>query len=272
MPQTSSMAYPIGALLALALTAPGAAFAYDNRDAIRDCESRVRSDYGLIDLRESQAVQLPGEKNYRVEGKTKIDGEKYPWSCEIGGRRVVEVQYHGRRPPRVGSGSSSSRGAGAPEVVPRRSGDLEVRMPSGCTALYDGDGELINRGSSCSSSDRRQAENAVDSYLREQGDGSDRNEYRDDRDDDRRGQSYDRRGNRDEYDDGGRGGYGRSQEGPPPEIIAGGNGEAEAVFKNDCVVYYDPRGHRRDASPRCNGLQIDKADQSMRAYRREQGY
>jgi hypothetical protein len=260
MRQNPHRATPTRLLLALALAVPGTVLAYDTKDAIRDCEARLRSDYGLIDLRDAQAVQLPGDKTYRVEGKTKIDGQKYPWTCEIQRRRVVDVQYEERRPPRRGG---SSGGGGTPEVVPRRSGELEVRMPSGCTALYDRDGALISRGSSCNSNDRRRAEDAVDAYVREQGYGGGRNSNREE-------DGYDR-GGRDQSGDERGGGYGPDRGGPPPEIMVGRNGEAEAVFRNNCVVYYDRRGRRTEALPNCNDRQLDKADQSMRAYRREQG-
>ncbi len=169
----------LGALLALLLALPGSVLAYDNKDAIRDCEARMRGNYGLIDLRESRAVQLPGEKNYRVEGKAKIDGDKYPWSCKIENRRVVDVDYRGR---------------------------------------HD-----------------------------------------------------DGRGGRSRYDDDRNRGYGRDSDGPPPKIMAGRNGEGKVVFKNDCVVDYSQRGRRIEAQPKCSDRQIDKADQAIRASRREQG-
>jgi hypothetical protein len=264
MRQTLHRATPPRLLLALTLAIPGTVLAYDTRDAIRDCEARLRSDYGLIDLRDAQAVQLPGDKTYRVEGKTKIDGQKYPWTCEIQRRRVVDVQYEERRPPRRGdsSGGGSSGGGGAPEVVPRRSGELEVRMPSGCTALYDRDGTLITRDSRCNSNDRRRAEDAVDAYLLRQGRGQGGGRSNED--------GYGR-GGQDQSGDERSGGYGPGRGGPPPEIMIGRNGEAEAVFRNDCVVYYDRRGRRTDARPNCNDRQLDTADQAIRAYRREQG-
>ena len=232
MKQTKPVQVQIGALLALALAAPTAAFAYGERDAIRDCQSRIRSQYQISDLRDASAERLQDTAHhYKVQGLAKVDGEKYPWTCEIVNRRIVDIQYQGRR--------SSRASGGTPEVVPRRSGEVEVRMPSGCTALYGRDGDLITRGSSCSQGDRRRADVAADSYFREQGRNS------------------------------GRGGH--EGGGPPPQIIAGSNGEAEVVFKNDCVVYYDRPGRRTNVSPRCNGNQVTKADQAMRAYRREQG-
>ncbi|MBK5966286.1 hypothetical protein CCR95_19900 [Thiocystis minor] len=227
--QTHSLPTHLGVLLALAIAAPGAVFAYDNKDAIRDCESRLGRDYGLTDLRGARAVQLPGEKNYKVEGQAKVDGNKYPWTCEIANRRVVDVEYRGRRP--------SHASGGRPEIMLRRAGEIEVRMPSGCTARYDRDGELITRSSGCSQNDRRRADDAANAYFREQGHHGGW------------------------HDDGDR----------PPRIIAGKNGESEAVFRNDCVVYYDRRGRRTEALPKCNSSQLMMADQAMRAYRREQG-
>ena len=59
----------------------------------------------------------------------------------------------------------------------------------------------------------------------------------------------------------------------PPEIIAGTNREAEVIFKgNNCVVYYRRNGTRRRALPVCRARQISRADRSMAAYRREQGW
>ena len=127
---------------------------------------------------------------------------------------------------------------GVPEVAPRPSGEVEVRMPSGCTALYDNRGSLITRGSSCSSSDRRRADDAATTYFREQGLG---------------------------------GGVSHEGGGEPPQIFAGANGEGEVVFKNDCVVYYDRSGRRKDALSKCHRNQLMQADQAMAAYRREQG-
>jgi hypothetical protein len=66
-------------------------------------------------------------------------------------------------------GHASSADNGIPEVVARPSGEVEVRMPGGCVALYDRNGGLITRGSSCSASDRRRADDAINSYRREQG-------------------------------------------------------------------------------------------------------
>ena len=40
-------------LLTLTLATPGLALAYDEKDAIRDCESHIRSEYSITDLRDA---------------------------------------------------------------------------------------------------------------------------------------------------------------------------------------------------------------------------
>ncbi|MBK1723410.1 hypothetical protein [Thiocystis violacea] len=249
MHQTSLIRRPLGLLLALTIAAPGVALAYDTKDAIRDCEDRLRSEYGLIDLRESRGVQLPGDKTYRVEGKTKIDGEKYPWTCDVQRRRVVNLEYRGRRPSRAGG----PPGGGGPEVVPRRSGEVEVRLPGGCMTLYDRRGDLINRGSRCSPGDRRRADDAAAAYFREQRHGGDR------RNDDRR--NDDRRNDDRRYDD--RGGSGRgNQRDSELDIDLSKRGSGRVRFDNDCVVYYE-KGRRSTVSPQCSGRQVDRADKAV---------
>ncbi|WPL18062.1 hypothetical protein Thiowin_03113 [Thiorhodovibrio winogradskyi] len=82
-------------LLTLALAAPNGAFAYGTEDAIRDCENRIRGEYGLTDLRNPHAVQLDGDKHFKVNGKAKVDGDTYPWNCEIKSRHVTMAEYDG---------------------------------------------------------------------------------------------------------------------------------------------------------------------------------
>jgi hypothetical protein len=57
----------------------------------------------------------------------------------------------------------------------------------------------------------------------------------------------------------------------PPEIIAGTNGEAEVIFKNNCVVYYNARGQRKTNLPACKPDQVRQADSAITNYRKEQG-
>lgn len=56
-----------------------------------------------------------------------------------------------------------------------------------------------------------------------------------------------------------------------PRIFAGTNGEIEATFSNNCVVYYDADGRRKSANSNCSSSQRSRADTGVAAYRREQG-
>jgi hypothetical protein len=98
----------------LALAAPGAAFAYGTEDAIRDCESRIRSEYGISDLRDATAVQLSdSEKHFTVEGKAKVDGEKHHWTCEVKNRHVTRAEYDGPKPEGMSTAAKLAVGAAA---------------------------------------------------------------------------------------------------------------------------------------------------------------
>ncbi len=58
----------------------------------------------------------------------------------------------------------------------------------------------------------------------------------------------------------------------PPQIFAGTNGEAEVVFsKNNCVVYYNKRGNRKESNRHCRKGQVKRADDAIVRYRREHG-
>ncbi|WP_295445029.1 hypothetical protein [uncultured Thiodictyon sp.] len=98
MHQTKSLSVPIIGLLTLAL--PGAAFAsYDGNDAIRDCESRIRSEYKLTDLRDATVQRLnDGALHFKVQGQTKVDGDRHPWTCEVKDRHVTAAEYSGPKP------------------------------------------------------------------------------------------------------------------------------------------------------------------------------
>ena len=130
---------PSTLLLSLALTAPGAALAYDTDDAIRDCEQRIRDEYQLTDRRTSSGTQLPGDKHYRVEGRAKVSGDKYPWSCEVKDRRVTMTSFEG--PKRkgmsnaekvaVGLAAAVAIGAAASEAGRDRGDSEETYRPEG---------------------------------------------------------------------------------------------------------------------------------------------
>ncbi len=59
----------VAASVALTVILPGSAFAYGQNDAIRDCESHLRSEYGLSDFRHESAKDkglLTAEQIYEV--------------------------------------------------------------------------------------------------------------------------------------------------------------------------------------------------------------
>ncbi|MBK1718690.1 hypothetical protein [Thiocystis violacea] len=171
MRPTHPLHRPSTILLSLALAAPGAAFAYGSEDAIRDCENRISGEYNLTDLREAHATQLDGEKHFSVKGKAKVDGDKYPWGCEVKNRHVTMAEYDGPRPESLSSAEKLAIGAAAAVAIGvaaneagKERGDTEetYRKPgqhgghggSGAAALQDlvgakassGEMEMDNRG------------------------------------------------------------------------------------------------------------------------------
>jgi hypothetical protein len=105
---------PLGLILTLALAAPGAALAYDEKDAIRDCESRIRSEYGIGDLRGASAERLNDVAlHFKVQGQAKVDGEKHPWTCEVKNRHVTSAEYSGPKPKGMGTAEKLAIGAAA---------------------------------------------------------------------------------------------------------------------------------------------------------------
>ena len=63
----------------------------------------------------------------------------------------------------------------------------------------------------------------------------------------------------------------QDSESTPPEIIMGTNREGEVIFRNNCVAYYNAQGRRYQKQPNCSDRQLQRADEAMAAYRREQG-
>ncbi|NEX16844.1 MAG: hypothetical protein C1943_09495 [Halochromatium sp.] len=181
--------------LAMGLCLPGAAFAYGESDAIRDCNSRMRADYSLSDFRSESAEKLPGGGHrYKVVGKTKIDGKKHSYSCEIKDRRVVAVNYDGPEPEGLGTAEKLAIGAAAaiaagvaasamskdkepepappaapaPEVKVRSNGNMEVAVAGGCTVLYNDIGLRESVSSRCTDADVAAAKRAMNQYLAKQ--------------------------------------------------------------------------------------------------------
>jgi hypothetical protein len=67
-----------------------------------------------------------------------------------------------------GSGSEHTNQA-TPIVNDLGNGNYSVDIAGGCSILFNSSGNMIQKGSSCSSSDINKAKNAMGSYLREQG-------------------------------------------------------------------------------------------------------
>jgi uncharacterized protein YecT (DUF1311 family) len=102
------------AAVTLAMTVSSGAYAYDEKSAIRDCESRLKSEYSLSDFRHQKAEKLPGEGHkYKVTGETKIEGEKHPFGCDIDNRHVTSVRYDGPEPEGLGGAEKLAIGAAA---------------------------------------------------------------------------------------------------------------------------------------------------------------
>ncbi len=82
-----------------------------------------------------------------------------------------------------GSGSEHMNNSNSrtPIINTRSDGKYDVNMPSGCVVLFNNAGGLIQKGSSCSNSDVKQAKDAINSYLREQNDNDSENMNEDSR-------------------------------------------------------------------------------------------
>jgi len=107
----------VAALLALALAAP-AALAYREKDAIRDCESHIRSEYHVSDLRDASAEKvLDSEHHYKVHGQAKVDGDKHPWTCEVKNRHVTLAEYSGPKPEGMSTAQKLAIGAAAAAIA-----------------------------------------------------------------------------------------------------------------------------------------------------------
>lgn len=99
MQSTRSIRLPARLILTLAFAAPGVVLAYDEQDAIRDCENRIRSEYRISDLRDATAQRLSDTLlHFKVQGLAKVDGDKHPWTCEVKNRHVTSAEYRGPKP------------------------------------------------------------------------------------------------------------------------------------------------------------------------------
>ena len=102
------------AAVTLAMGVSSGAHAYGTKDAIRDCESHLSSEYSLSDFRHQKAEKLPGEGHkFKVTGETKIEGNKHPFACQIENRHVTSVSYDGPEPEGMGTAEKLAVGAAA---------------------------------------------------------------------------------------------------------------------------------------------------------------
>lgn len=157
-------------------------------------------------------------------------------------------------PPSWGNGRPPGGGWGgddesAPQVVMAgRAG--RVVFNNGCVVYYNAGGQRFQNLPACHGRQIPRADDAMARYRREQGlDGP----------------------VADEHPWAGAGGGGAGDP-TPPEIIAGTNREAEVIFRNNCVVYYNAQGRRYKQQPTCSPGQVRRADSAIAAYRREQGW
>jgi hypothetical protein len=170
------------------------AFAYDGDDAIRDCNKRMKSEYNLNDFRSESAQKLAGEGHrFKVSGKTKVDGDKYNYGCEIKDRAVVSIDYNG--PKREGMKNSEKVAIGAaaavataiavdamtkddnapaetsapaapePTVKTLPGGAMEVRVSADCTVDYNDIGMRSGHDSACTPQQLTAANRAVTKEL-----------------------------------------------------------------------------------------------------------
>ncbi|MGB5735791.1 MAG: hypothetical protein WBM40_15255, partial [Thiohalocapsa sp.] len=120
---------------------------------------------------------------FKVNGQTKINGEKYPWDCEVKDRHVTTVNFSGLKPEGLGTAEKFAIGAAAsavskdqesepvaetaapPEVRARSSGEMDGILADGCTVLYDDFGLRAQKGASCSADDLKQTEKATTAHL-----------------------------------------------------------------------------------------------------------
>jgi len=78
--------------------------------------------------------------------------------------------YPGSEAPPGGFGGGNSGGNyGPPEVVMDRHGRSHVNVGGSCVVYFDRDGDRDGTNDHCSRSERRQADDAMDTYRREQG-------------------------------------------------------------------------------------------------------
>lgn len=150
---------------------------------------------------------------------------------------------NGRRdePPRGGRWDDNSE----PRVYMGSNRFGRVTYDNGCVVFYDPQGRRQDSRSDCSSRQLRRADDAMSAYRRDQG----HNRYDND-------SSWRDRGD-------------RGDDGALPQIVMGRNGEAEAIYANNCTVHLNAQARRTRSSGQCTQRQLDGAEQAMAAQLRE---
>jgi hypothetical protein len=182
------------AVLAIALCLPAAAFAYNEKDAIRDCNNRIRDEYGLKDFRHESAEKImDSEHHYKVTGKSKVDGKQYPYDCEIKNRHVTGIDYDGPKPEGLETAEKVAIGAAAavataiavdamtkdkgeaaaeeapvapePKVNSLEGGRMEIEVSPDCRVEYNDIGMRDSHSDACTAEELNAANKAVTRHL-----------------------------------------------------------------------------------------------------------
>ena len=235
--------------------------AYDGIDAIPG-EEKFEASAGLESRGNEEPIHLPGElippvrseedRGWRKLEDIKISrNEMYkvndlnePHSAID--RRNGQIDIDGAERYRgahneTGGGSAFlyARRDGAdeaPDVALSRDGSGRVKFQNGCVVYYK-KGHRKEETRECSGSQVRRADDLMAEYRRKQ-----------DRD-------RDYSGHRGDYS--------------TPKVSMSSDGSGRVIFKNNCTVYYDARGHRIRELPECSESQVRRADDAMVKYRHE---
>lgn len=216
-----------------------------------DCYYSQRQGNVSIRLKNGEEYNLrPGknagkykdQKNRDVKRKVEGDKHVYDWN-----HRHITVSF----------GSNYSDNGGSGRVIMGRNGEGEVTFSNNCVVYYNSHGNRTDKNTNCNSGQGRKADDAMARYRRDHNISS--NNYSNEESGDPEAGFAEWQAEQD-----GNGGI--------PQVFVGGNGEGEVTFSNNCVVYYDSRGHRKSKNNNCKSGQGSAADNAMAGYRREQGY
>jgi len=147
---------------------------YLKKQCRHEIRSHLNQDHGRVDKLKFEHVQL-NHRNLKGDGWVTFKGSQgrdLTFTCEFDRNGRIHDGYYkyiAAYNDEFEMDNDSSNYDGVPELVTRSSGEMEVLMPGGCTILYNKRGKHMSSGRSCSNQDRRDAKQAVKSYMREQG-------------------------------------------------------------------------------------------------------